>query len=105
MPQLAVQTRGVRHDAVELFRCRVCRQTQANAAEEVPGRNGRCGAVGGFAGGGRAGISQGRQRPAPYALNTMLRIDLMQNWFGYSDPAMEEALYEVVPLRRFAGCR
>ena len=39
----------------------------------------------------------------PYALETMLRIHLMQNWFGYSDPAMEEALYEVAPLRRFAG--
>ena len=39
----------------------------------------------------------------PYALMTMLRIHLMQNWFGYSDPAMEEALYEVAPLRRFAG--
>jgi IS5 family transposase len=24
----------------------------------------------------------------------MLRVHLMQNWFGYSDPAMEEALYE-----------
>ena len=39
----------------------------------------------------------------PYALKTMLRIHLLQNWFGYSDPAMEEALYEVAPLRRFAG--
>jgi IS5 family transposase len=39
----------------------------------------------------------------PYALKTMLRVHLMQNWFGYSDPAMEEALYEVAPLRRFAG--
>jgi len=39
----------------------------------------------------------------PYALVTMLRIHLMQNWFGYSDPAMEEALYEVAPVRRFAG--
>ena len=39
----------------------------------------------------------------PYVLKTMLRIHLMQNWFGYSDPAMEEALYEVAPLRRFAG--
>ena len=38
----------------------------------------------------------------PYALKTMLRVHLMQNWFGYSDPAMEEALYEVAPLRRFA---
>ena len=27
-------------------------------------------------------------RPA-YSLITMLRVHLMQNWFGYSDPAME----------------
>lgn len=39
----------------------------------------------------------------PYALQTMLRVHLLQNWYGYSDPAMEEALYEVAPLRRFAG--
>lgn len=39
----------------------------------------------------------------PYPMETMLRIHLMQNWFGYSDPAMEESLYEVAPLRRFAG--
>ncbi len=28
----------------------------------------------------------------PYPLETMLRVHLMQNWFGLSDPAMEEAL-------------
>ena len=39
----------------------------------------------------------------PYPLAAMLRIHLMQNWFGYSDPAMEEALYEVTSVRRFAG--
>ena len=39
----------------------------------------------------------------PYPLRMMLRIHLLQNWFGYSDPAMEEALYKVAPLRRFAG--
>ena len=38
----------------------------------------------------------------PWALATMLRIHLMQNWFGFSDPGMEEALYEINPLRRFA---
>ncbi|KWS44351.1 hypothetical protein AL057_00250 [Pseudomonas amygdali pv. myricae] len=27
----------------------------------------------------------------------------MQNWFGYSDPAMEEALYETTILRQFSG--
>ena len=40
-------------------------------------------------------------RPA-YPLMTMLRVHLMQNWFGYSDPAMEEALYETTILRQFA---
>ena len=43
-----------------------------------------------------------RGRP-PYPLSAMLRCYLMQNWFGYSDPAMEDALYEVTCLRRFAG--
>ena len=41
-------------------------------------------------------------RPA-YPLMAMLRIHLMQNWFGYSDPAMEEALYETTILRLFSG--
>ena len=36
-------------------------------------------------------------RPA-YPLMAMLRVHLMQNWFGYSDPAMEEALYETTIL-------
>ena len=33
----------------------------------------------------------------------MLRVHLMQNWFALSDPAMEEALYEITPMRVFAG--
>ena len=32
---------------------------------------------------------RGRQ---PYSLETMLRVHLMQNWFGLSEPGMEEAL-------------
>jgi IS5 family transposase len=42
---------------------------------------------------------RGRQ---PYPLEKMLRVHLMQNWFGLSDPAMEEALYEITPMRTFA---
>ena len=38
----------------------------------------------------------------PYPLETMLRVHLMQNWFALSDPAMEEALYEIASLRAFA---
>lgn len=32
----------------------------------------------------------------------MLRIHLLQNWFSQSDPAMEEALYEITPMCQFA---
>jgi IS5 family transposase len=38
----------------------------------------------------------------PYPLESILRVHLMQNWFTYSDPAMEEALYEISSLRTFA---
>ena len=38
----------------------------------------------------------------PYPLESMLRVHLMQNWFALSDPAMEEALYEIASLRSFA---
>ncbi|APU30040.1 transposase [Ectopseudomonas alcaliphila JAB1] len=41
-------------------------------------------------------------RPA-YPLMAMLRVHLMRSWFGYSDPAMEEALYEATILHQFAG--
>jgi len=33
----------------------------------------------------------------------MLRIYLMQQWYSLSDPAMEDALFEVPTMRRFAG--
>ncbi|MGJ7609245.1 IS5 family transposase, partial [Variovorax sp. LT1R20] len=39
----------------------------------------------------------------PYPLQAMLRVHLMQNWFALSDPAMEEALYEIASLRTLAG--
>lgn len=44
----------------------------------------------------------GNGRP-PYPLKVMLEVHLMQNWFGLSDPAMEEALYEIASMRQFAG--
>jgi len=36
-------------------------------------------------------------------LDVILRIHFMQQWFGYSDRAMEEALYDIPLLRDFAG--
>jgi IS5 family transposase len=39
----------------------------------------------------------------PYPLETMLRIHFLQHWYSLSDPAMEEHLYEIASLRRFAG--
>jgi transposase, IS5 family len=45
---------------------------------------------------------KGNGRP-PMPLGTMLRIHFMQQWFGYSDPTMEEALHDIPLLRQFAG--
>ena len=43
---------------------------------------------------------QGR-RPIPAAV--MLRIYFLQQWYGLSDPGMEDSLYDVESMRRFAG--
>ena len=39
----------------------------------------------------------------PFAVETMLRIHFLQQWFTLSDPAMEEALYDTPMFREFAG--
>ncbi|HEU0198207.1 MAG TPA: IS5 family transposase [Nevskiaceae bacterium] len=45
----------------------------------------------------------GQRGGQPIGLGTMLRVYLMQQWFNLSDPAMEDALYEIESMRRFAG--
>ncbi len=39
----------------------------------------------------------------PIGLEIMLRIYFMQQWYGRSDPAMEDSLYDIEAMRRFAG--
>jgi len=39
----------------------------------------------------------------PYPLTTLLRNHLLQQWYSLSDPVMEEALFEVPTMRRYAG--
>ena len=39
----------------------------------------------------------------PYPLSVMLRIHCMQLFYNLSDPAMEDSLYEIESMRRFAG--
>ena len=41
----------------------------------------------------------------PYPLAVMLRVHCMQLFYNLSDPAMEDALYEIESMRRFAGLR
>ena len=41
------------------------------------------------------------RRPIPASV--MLRIYFMQQWYHLSDPAMEDSLYDVASMRRFAG--
>jgi IS5 family transposase len=45
---------------------------------------------------------KGRQ---PYPLPVMLRVHCLQLFYNLSDPAMEDALYEIESMRRFAGLR
>jgi len=44
----------------------------------------------------------GNGRP-PLPLTIMLRVYCLQQWYGLSDPGMEEALYDMESMRRFAG--
>jgi IS5 family transposase len=39
----------------------------------------------------------------PMGLNVMLRIYCLQQWYGLSDPGVEEALYDMESMRRFVG--
>ena len=39
----------------------------------------------------------------PKPMEQMLRIYFMQQWFNLSDPQAEDSLYDVEPMRRFAG--
>ena len=43
----------------------------------------------------------GNGRP-PIAPEIMLRIYFMQQWYGLSDPAMEDSLYDIESMRRFS---
>jgi transposase, IS5 family len=46
---------------------------------------------------------EGKRGRPPFAVEAMLRIHFLQQWFGLSDPAMEEALHDVPLYREFAG--
>src|SRR5271170_1681801 len=46
---------------------------------------------------------KGENGRPPVGVERMLRIYFLQQWFNLSDPGLEEALYESLVLRRFAG--
>ncbi len=49
---------------------------------------------------------KGKKRAGlPYPLPVMLRVHAMQLFYNLSDPAMEDALYEIESMRQFAGLR
>jgi transposase, IS5 family len=48
-------------------------------------------------------MPEGRRGRPPFAVEAMLRIHFMQQWFNLSDPAMEEALHDMALFRDFAG--
>src|SRR3954447_15882431 len=46
---------------------------------------------------------KGGRGPPPVALERMLRIHFLEQWYALADQAMEEALYDSQALRGFAG--
>ena len=48
-------------------------------------------------------LPQAKTGRPPFAIETMLRVHFMQQWFTLSDPAMEEALHDVPLFHEFAG--
>jgi transposase, IS5 family len=49
------------------------------------------------------GLRSGEQGRPPYAALAMFKALLLQQWYGLSDPALEEALWDRVSFRRFCG--
>jgi transposase, IS5 family len=47
-------------------------------------------------------VNEAEGRP-PLPLERMLRVYFLQLWFNLSDPAVEEALYDLASMRQFAG--
>ncbi len=47
--------------------------------------------------------SSGRRGRPPIGLKAMLRIHFLQQWYGYNDSVMEDALYEIESMRLCAG--
>ena len=45
---------------------------------------------------------EGKNGRPPFALETMLCVHFMQQWFTLSDPAMEEAFFDILLYREFA---
>ena len=46
---------------------------------------------------------QGHTGRPPVPLEAMLRIYFLQQWYGLSDPAAEDSLYDTESMRRFVG--
>lgn len=46
--------------------------------------------------------ARGKTGRPPFSVEVMLRIHLLQQFFGHSDPAMEEALHDIPLYREFA---
>ena len=47
---------------------------------------------------------KGAKGRPPVGLEAMLRIYFMQQWFGHSDPGMEDALHDNLARTRRAMC-
>lgn len=56
-----------------------------------------------IADGNRAVLPKGARRRPPIGLERMLRIYFLQRWYSPSDEGPEDALYDGIAMRTFAG--
>ena len=72
----------------------------------LPGEDGGADSLATAGGSDRAVLCEGwPMAAAPIRLRVMLRVHCVQLFYNLSDPGMEDLLYEVESVRRFAGLR
>ena len=87
----------------DIWGCGVRGEAQADAARDVSRRDGAGDSVAVAVGADYPGVSAGRPGSPPVPTGGDAAGAPDADWFGLSDPATEEALYEITPLRVFAG--
>ena len=90
---------------VDIFGTGARHEEATDTSRGVSGEDGRADPVGAAGESDRAVLSEGGPRPPAVRAAELLRVHCVQLFYNLSDPGMEDLLYEVESVRRFAGLR